>query len=891
LLRCSRSNPLVALLQLFSMVRLPMMATAAALRPSGGSAPVLSIGGPSQGGSSEKLGAVAMAVATATDKKQGGSGPATLQAYCEGEPEPSQRGQRVEANWRDYGTFYPGKVKKIHRDGTTDILYDDGWHEDGLDPSDVRPLEDEPKKPRDDAACDVADNVVTIKTKISQIRKDIQMWLASRRARYLKAKRKKTRAAGSPYVGGAAAVAAAAPSPAVAGAPAPGGLTSDDLEKLKKRLADVDKEIEEVGKEVAENDKLLQKERQDDAAVANGQPMLTIDDLLAEYRERIRLREEELKKLKERREQQERELAAVGAEPIDLETIAHDVTSFEEELEAMMAKREKLEREGRLDPELRMSIDALVKEHRNLKKRVEELQQVARKADAKEKAAAKAAAVAAAEARAQGESEATAKEAAMAAALEGEDPEDEVFKAADSLEKELKSASESTDGLDTGVHPNGEKWWRYRYEHSFVEAVLMIFITLIMMLWESLVKWIHAEVWRRSSIRRYDVLTHGTMYIHWLESSMGELVACLLVYLTVWVLSHCGVFDLLPRILHSGDAVHLPTTGLEYRRLCFDICVVLFSSIIFYFALSLALVEAATKKMHKWAEMDAGRHVAEDASPDDRRPSLRAMSIAASANDYAKLKAYFMFQVKRMGMDSIDNIAFWKYLRLNVRMTVDSLFAFGPLIWIPITVTFAILSVLHYVGHLTFISIMTGFMFVICLNIALMAWVVHSVNRNMNAKMEAVEDEDSSEASEQEQPEERAQTPRSGSRKKSDEVTELATVKVLLSFLMHYTIFFLCYGASRAICQPWMWKLHFWLALFATVLTLTATVIFVFVIAPMIPTFAASLSLPPYMDKHNITKLKMIAEQDTTTAADFRRMGSAEVVVSSTQSPRYFTFR
>merc|ERR1740138_1939907 len=98
----------------------------------------------------------------------------------------------------------------------------------------------------------------------------------------------------------------------------PWGLTSDDLEKLKKRLADVDKEIEEVGKEVAENDKLLQKERQDDAAVANGQPMLTIDDLLAEYRERIRLREEELKKLKERREQQERELAAVGAEPIDL---------------------------------------------------------------------------------------------------------------------------------------------------------------------------------------------------------------------------------------------------------------------------------------------------------------------------------------------------------------------------------------------------------------------------------------------------------------------------------------------------------------------------------------------------------------------------------------------
>merc|ERR1711971_1360484 len=112
---------------------------------------------------------------------------------------------------------------------------------------------------------------------------------------------------------------------------------------------------------------------------------------------------------------------------------------------------------------------------------------------------------------------------------------------------------------------------------------------------------------------------------------------------------------------------------------------------------------------------------------------------------------------------------------------------------------------------------------------------------------------------------------RSSSMDFADKMTSPSRAKGVVSFVMHYTMFFLCYGASRAICQPWMWKLHFWLVVCAAVLTLVLTIIFVCMIAPMIPNFAASLSLPPYMDKHNLVKLGEIAEEDTTTAADYMR--------------------
>merc|ERR550532_945047 len=45
----------------------------------------------------------------------------------------------------------------------------------------------------------------------------------------------------------------------------------------------------------------------------------------------------------------------------------------------------------------------------------------------------------------------------------------------------------------------------------------------------------------------------------------------------------------------------------------------------------------------------------------------------------------------------------------------------------------------------------------------------------------------------------------------------MSTETVILCCL-HYLLFFMCYGASRMICQPWMWVLHFQPVLCLTIL-------------------------------------------------------------------------
>ena len=50
-------------------------------------------------------------------------------------------GDKVEANYRGRGKYYPGKIKYDNRDGTYDIDYDDGEKERSVKEADIKSLE------------------------------------------------------------------------------------------------------------------------------------------------------------------------------------------------------------------------------------------------------------------------------------------------------------------------------------------------------------------------------------------------------------------------------------------------------------------------------------------------------------------------------------------------------------------------------------------------------------------------------------------------------------------------------------------------------------------------------------------------------------------------------
>lgn len=123
-------------------------------------------------------------------------GPATLAEYCAGKPthiqlhEDMEEGEKVMANWRGYGTFYPGKVEKKHQNGTVDIFYDDGFHEKRVSPGAVKEVKEKKKevveektKPIDDPACEMLDYITKLKEKFGHLSEKLSQWLQAQRAK------------------------------------------------------------------------------------------------------------------------------------------------------------------------------------------------------------------------------------------------------------------------------------------------------------------------------------------------------------------------------------------------------------------------------------------------------------------------------------------------------------------------------------------------------------------------------------------------------------------------------------------------------------------------------------------------------------------------------------
>lgn len=73
-------------------------------------------------------------------------GPATLEDYCNppAKKEPG-KGERVNANWMNYGQMYPGVIEEENEDGTVDVMFDDGFGEENIPRSRIETI-DGPKK-------------------------------------------------------------------------------------------------------------------------------------------------------------------------------------------------------------------------------------------------------------------------------------------------------------------------------------------------------------------------------------------------------------------------------------------------------------------------------------------------------------------------------------------------------------------------------------------------------------------------------------------------------------------------------------------------------------------------------------------------------------------------
>jgi len=788
--------------------------------------------------------------------------------------------EKVKANWEDYGTYYPGEVKDKNSDGTVDIKYDDGFTENRVKAGDIKIRKDQgggekkapaKAKPRDDPACKLQDFLKKLQKQLKDLNAMISQWLAGQRAKM-------------------AADQMPSPRPSVTAPPAPkkvapqGNVTaaptsqdqSDELDKLKAQLADLDAYIKELEDQEAKYDKKL-AEKMPNAAPAAAPGVKTVDDLIAEYRAKIAQRQARVKELLESISHKQAELARLGDVQMSLKDIDEAVAQLEKDVEEGKKKRDELKKAGELDPDLRAVIDGIIKALSKMRKKVDNLLALEAKAKAeKEKAeeeAKQAAEAARKKAKEEGKNEdEAAAEAARAAKEKAADKarkaELETMDAAREVENDLEKAEKGATKLDTGLHPHGDKWWRYRYEHSYIEAIIMIFVSVLMLVWS--IFWHHLKHYvnvmslvpgaaPKTEWEELEEETHGTVLVVWLHCFADQMLVCIFVFLTVWILAKTPLVEFIPQIIKPSEDMHVPHAGEEYSRLAIDCCTIFFFAMVFYFGLMFSVaheIRNTTSDLEEFEQETPRTQKRTKPSLLHQRTIVNAAmgSVTRSADAFSNTQKHFVKHVRqqmaarddpelkeisRLLNDDFNNFPLSKYLKMNIRMTGVQLFMFSWMMWLPVICLFLCLLLLHRFAHMGYVRIMGVAAVVVLLMIASMGWYTKALVKSIQEK---ADEEDMEEM-----------------KSKEKKVHEVVSTESIVLGALEFALFFVCYGVARMICQPWMWELHFWPVLILSIVALLSAGLFVFIVAPGIPSFLCVMSLPPYVDPDDMAMMKHCA--------------------------------
>jgi hypothetical protein len=625
---------------------------------------------------------------------------------------------------------------------------------------------------------------------------------------------------------------------------------------------------------VADNEKELQKYHPAPSPSPPG--ISSVNDLIAQYKEKIAQRDARIAELQKVIQQQRDELAKLSGKQLSLREIDNAVRELEKDVAEAERKRDKLKEEGKLDPELRYIIDSIIAALKKLRAKVDNLLALEAKAERDRKAAEEAALQAAEAAKKKAKEEGkdpdvAAKEAVEDAkrktseALKAADLE--TMKAAQEMGKDLEEAEKGAKKLDTGLHPHGDKWWRYRYEHSFIEALVMIFVSFLMLLWSEIIVNLRIHVLAKAQVpgapplhplATIDDDTHGIVYVTWLRDFSEQMMVCIFVFLTIWIISKTALLDYAPMLINPTDDVRVPLTGAEYRHIALDILTIFFFAIVLYFGLMFSVAMHTRKLTSKMEDREADRKTSntpsEVSSPGAPRKSLkRRLSSGVGYASGAKLFADYMQQEYENGDPHLKDVFHslggnWyafplaDYLTLNVRLVVPFMFNFGWVMWLPTICLFVTLMLLHRFAHMGYVRIISFFAVLVLLLILGMAWFCHRLEVHIGDYKEL-----------KDLPKEKS-------------IHNYLPTEVIFLGVLQFCLFFTCYGVARMICQTWMWELHFWPVLCLTIVAAVSAVLFVCLVAPTIPQFVAAMALPPYVGERNWEQVQYVAQKVKRTS-------------------------
>jgi len=426
--------------------------------------------------------------------------------------------------------------------------------------------------------------------------------------------------------------------------------------------------------------------------------------------------------------------------------------------------------------------------------------------------------------------------------------------------RDMDSAKTLLRGFGTNVVPHGVKWWRYRWEYSYVESSIICLLCLIAAFWQKAHDWFRARLSRQihdSPVFLADHLPHIALAT-WTRYFWGEMLVLLLTLMTLWMFARTGFFIPWMRFQFwlTAQQLNMPTDPVIYVNLSRDVAMQLITSVMLFFFLTLKICYRAMQNDRDCRCLEQSRR--EELAEHPVASSMIG-KFAESPEEFAALKkgwfegvAYRSSSLTPRGarggaqmvcaaldergvLTDGNHNAFplWFFISQRVRLGVQKTFMIDSCIWIFCFFTFLLFAFLHAMFHVAYVRIS---LVLATLSMSVFGFMMFSVK-----------------------------TMHSHSVNDDSFVVRLSPITVVAVF--QFPLFFLCFCTVRLTVSVWMWTFFRNIAFSFSVLMFVFMVVFYYMVSPMVVAYLIKTSFPPHtngtadlirevMDDHEMAKLR-----------------------------------
>jgi hypothetical protein len=184
-------------------------------------------------------------------------------------------------------------------------------------------------------------------------------------------------------------------------------------------------------------------------------------------------------------------------------------------------------------------------------------------------------------------------------------------------DSELKN---QIDKFETGVHPHGYKWWRYRYEYSIVESFVLAWSVMLMYF----LQWLcfggsFFRVHRFYKTGRPE-RNYRYSFLYWVFHAACTCVMVFTAYMLYVPWGKDNVFNAFAKAFHDfvDDRFHVPYLGYSWLFMVLDVQFQMFTTFTLYALFTVMVVNNYIEALNDWKAVDEG-HDDEVRNPINKR--------------------------------------------------------------------------------------------------------------------------------------------------------------------------------------------------------------------------------------------------------------------------------